>query len=101
MKKSGGSALVVTTDDGNRRPLGIVTDSDISQAVADERGRPPRVAGVPWGADMRLFGPRGIPCVMAGTTGIERAHAIDEWVALDELAALARIIVRAVIRSAA
>jgi CBS domain-containing protein len=37
IKKSGDSALVVTTDDGNRRPLGIVTDSDISQAVADGR----------------------------------------------------------------
>jgi acetylornithine deacetylase len=50
---------------------------------------------------MRLFGARGIPCVMAGTTGIERAHAVDEWVALDELEALSRIIVRAVIRSGA
>jgi acetylornithine deacetylase len=73
----------------------------VSRAVADERGRAPRVAGVPWGADMRLFGARGIPCVMAGTTGIERAHAVDEWVALDELEALARIIVRTLIRAAA
>ena len=37
--------------------------------------------GVPYGADMRLFCARGIPCVMVGTTGIERAHAVDEWVA--------------------
>jgi acetylornithine deacetylase/succinyl-diaminopimelate desuccinylase-like protein len=36
--------------------------------------------------------------VMAGTTGIERAHAVDEWVAADELVALARILVRAVLR---
>jgi acetylornithine deacetylase len=43
---------------------------------------------------MRLFTARGIPCVMAGTAGIERAHAVDEWVAIDELIALARMIVR-------
>jgi acetylornithine deacetylase len=47
---------------------------------------------------MRLFTARGIPCVMAGTTGLERAHAVDEWVAIDELAMLARVLVR-VLRS--
>jgi acetylornithine deacetylase len=46
---------------------------------------------------MRLFTARGIPCVMAGTTGIERAHAVDEWVAVDELATLARVLVRALL----
>ena len=35
MKRAGDSALVVTTDDRTRRPLGVVTDSDIAQAVAD------------------------------------------------------------------
>jgi acetylornithine deacetylase len=67
----------------------------VADAVAEERGQA-RVAGVPWGADMRLFTARGIPCVMTGTTGIERAHAVDEWVAVDELAAVARILVRVV-----
>ena len=70
----------------------------VASAVAAERGGAPETAGVPWGADMRLFAARGIPCVMAGTTGIERAHAVDEWVATDELVALARILVRAVLR---
>jgi acetylornithine deacetylase len=70
----------------------------VASALAAEHGRPPAIAGVPWGADMRLFSARGIPCVMAGTSGIERAHAVDEWVAVDELIALARIIVRAVLR---
>ncbi len=69
----------------------------VAAAVEAERGRPPRLAGVPWGADMRLFGARGIPCAMVGTTGIERAHAVDEWVAVDELEAVARIVVRAVL----
>ena len=51
-------------------------------ALRDEVGAAP-LAGVPWGADMRLFTARGIPAVMVGTTGIERAHAVDEYVSLD------------------
>ena len=66
-------------------------------ALRDETGAAP-LAGVPWGADMRLFTARGIPTVMVGTTGIERAHAVDESVALDELATVARTIIRAVLR---
>ena len=45
---------------------------------ATRLGRDAPLAGVPWGADMRLFTARGIPAVMVGTTGIERAHAVDE-----------------------
>jgi acetylornithine deacetylase len=66
----------------------------VADAIARERGRPTRVVGVPYGADMRLFTARGIPCVMAGTTGLERAHAVDEWVALDELVTVARVVAR-------
>jgi acetylornithine deacetylase len=68
-------------------------------ALADELGRPVALAGAPYGADMRHFTARGIPCVMAGTTGLERAHAVDEWLAVDELTAVARAMIRAVIRS--
>ena len=56
---------------------------------------PARLTGVPYGADMRLFCARGIPTVMVGTPGLERAHAIDERVRIDDLAAAARIIARA------
>jgi acetylornithine deacetylase/succinyl-diaminopimelate desuccinylase-like protein len=31
---------------------------------------------------------------MVGPSGIERAHAVDEWVAIDDLLAVARLIVR-------
>jgi acetylornithine deacetylase len=65
----------------------------VVEAVTAERGAT-RTIGVPYGADMRLFTARGIPCVMAGTGGLERAHAVDEWVAIDELVSLARVIVR-------
>jgi acetylornithine deacetylase len=63
--------------------------------VAAERGTAP-VVGVPYGADMRLFTARGIPAVMVGTPGIELAHAVDERVRIDDLAALARVIAGAV-----
>jgi acetylornithine deacetylase len=65
----------------------------VREAVAAERGDAP-VTGVPWGADMRLFCARGIPAVMAGTTGIELAHAVDERVSVDELVSVARIVAR-------
>ena len=64
-------------------------------AVRAERGAA-EPAGVPWGADMRLFCARGIPTCMVGTNGIELAHAVDERVRVDEVAALARIIAAAV-----
>ena len=60
----------------------------------DERGAEPPLLGVPYGSDMRLFTARGIPCVMLGAGGLELAHAVDERVSVDELAELARIIVR-------
>jgi signal-transduction protein with cAMP-binding, CBS, and nucleotidyltransferase domain len=37
MKHRGDTALVVTTDDPDRRPIALVTDADITQAVADGR----------------------------------------------------------------
>jgi CBS domain-containing protein len=37
MKHRGDTALVVITDDEERKPLAIITDADISQAVADGR----------------------------------------------------------------
>lgn len=52
MKRRHDSALVVTTDDDSSRPVGVITEADITQAVADSRnleevrisdllGRPP------------------------------------------------------------
>jgi acetylornithine deacetylase len=66
----------------------------VRDAVGAELGREARVAGVPWGADMRLWCARGIPCVMAGPRGIELAHAVDERVAVEDLATVARTVVR-------
>jgi acetylornithine deacetylase len=70
--------------------VGIVRDALRAETGSAE------LAGVPWGADMRLFTARGIPAVMVGTHGIELAHAVDERVSIDELGTVARVITRAV-----
>ena len=67
----------------------------VRAALSDELGREAPLAGVPWGADMRLFTARGIPTVMVGTAGIELAHAVDESVSIAELITIARTIIRA------
>ena len=68
----------------------------VRQAASAEAGRDVAVAGVSYGADMHLFCERGIPCVMCGTPGMERAHAVDERVAVDDLVRLSRTIVRVI-----
>ena len=70
----------------------------VLDAAGDELDRLVEPAGVPYGADMRLFCERGIPCVMFGTPGLERAHAVDEYVDVGELVTLARALVRVIAR---
>jgi acetylornithine deacetylase len=84
----GGQFASGETDAGH--PLATL----VRGALAAELGREVAVAGVPWGADMRLWTARGIPTVMAGTPGIELAHAVDERVRVEDLVTLARTIVR-------
>ncbi len=71
----------------------------VSAAMEAETGRPVPRVGVPYGADMRHFTARGIPCTMAGTNGLELAHGVDERVAVDELVAVARTMVRVLARA--
>jgi acetylornithine deacetylase len=66
----------------------------VRAAAAEELGDEPPLTGVSYGADMRLFCERGIPCVMFGPTGLRLAHAVDEHVSADELATVSRTIVR-------
>jgi acetylornithine deacetylase len=69
-------------------------------AAESEIGRPVEPVGVTYGADMRLFCERGIPCVMFGTPGLERAHAVDEYVDTGDLVSLARVLIRVIARFA-
>ena len=72
----------------------------VRDALSAELGRDAALAGVPWGADMRLWTARGIPTVMVGTPGIELAHAVDERVRVEDLVTLARTIARVAMRFA-
>jgi len=75
--------------------------ASVRGALSDELGRLAPVAGVPWGADMRLFTARGIATVMVGTAGIELAHAVDESVEVAQLVTVARTMIRAMLRASA
>lgn len=71
-------------------PAGHPLVGALREAAATVLGSPPPLAGVPWGADMRLWCAAGVPTVMFGTRGIELAHAAAERVAVADLGALAR-----------
>jgi acetylornithine deacetylase len=75
----------------------------VASALGAELGGngPAPLAGISYGADMRLFTERGIPCVMAGPGDARLAHAVDERVALDDVLRTARMLVRAIVGFAA
>jgi acetylornithine deacetylase len=66
----------------------------VQDAAATELGAPPALVGVGYGSDMPQFCRRAIPCVLFGPRGLRLAHAVDEQVAVADLAALARVVVR-------
>ena len=98
----GEAPAAITWEGGSFAPAETAPDhpwvTGVAAAFAEELGREVRPAGVPWGADMRHFTARGIPCTMAGTPGIELAHAVDERLPLADLTSLARAIVRVLTR---
>jgi acetylornithine deacetylase len=71
-------------------------DDPIARLVRDAAGDGAGFKGVPWGADMRLWCAAGVPTVMVGTQGIERAHAVDERVAVADLEGLAGVLARVI-----
>jgi acetylornithine deacetylase len=93
----------ITWEGGSFAPAATAPDhpwvAGVAAAYADELGREVRRGGVPYGADMRHFTARGIPCTMAGTPGLELAHAVDERLPLADLTALARAMVRVLARA--
>ncbi|CAA9586272.1 MAG: Acetylornithine deacetylase [uncultured Thermomicrobiales bacterium] len=82
---------------GQFAPAEVPADAPICRAVmaAHERvtGAPPTVAGVPYGADMRLFIRLGeMPCVMYGAGDVNHAHRADEHISVPELLTATRTI---------
>jgi acetylornithine deacetylase len=78
-------------------PVGHPFVSFVRETAAAELGHAPPLAGAPYGADMRFFANRGIPCVMLGTPGLERAHAADEYVVVEDVVRVARALIRMIV----
>lgn len=63
----------------------------LTDAVAQTSGVTPPYKAATYGADMRHYVNIGnMPCVMYGAGSVDRAHRPDEFVPLDEVAAVAR-----------
>jgi len=61
-------------------------------------GTPPAIKGVPYGADMRLYTNHAqIPTVLYGPGDVRLAHAVDEYVPLAEVVAVAKTIALTVV----
>jgi acetylornithine deacetylase len=56
-------------------------------------GSDPVVEGVTYGSDLRLFtNHANMPAVLYGPGDVRQAHAVDEWIALDEVIAACKVI---------
>ncbi len=56
-------------------------------------GAPPRVQGVPYGSDLRLFTEHGkFPAVLYGPGDVAFAHTVEEFVELEEVFACAKVL---------
>jgi acetylornithine deacetylase len=76
--------------EGQFEPAATALDADLLSALgrchAEVAGRPAVVRGVPYGSDLRFFtNDAGIPAVLYGPGDASRAHAVDEYVELDEV----------------
>jgi acetylornithine deacetylase len=96
MQAAVGSKVELEVGGGMFHAARTDTNQPFAQLVREVAGG--GFAGVPWGADMRLWTARGIPTVMCGTRGIERAHAVDEYVEIADVERLADIVRRVVER---
>ncbi|HEY3765930.1 MAG TPA: ArgE/DapE family deacylase [Gaiellales bacterium] len=72
----------------------------LGEAARDVAGRLPPFVGVPYGSDARLLIDQGeTPTVLYGPGDPELAHAVDEHVALEDVAVCARVLAVWVMRT--
>ena len=92
----------VTWSGGQFAPAETRTTHPLVDAVQDAivavTGRGAPLAGVPYGADMRLYTGEGIPTVLYGPGAVDQAHAADEFVPLAEVLSTARVLARVAAR---
>lgn len=61
-------------------------------------GREPRVRGVPYGSDLRLFtNHAGMPAVLYGPGDVALAHAVDEWIPVQAIVEAVTILAAAIV----
>ena len=96
LQEAVGTEVSLRVDGGRFHAARTDEAHPFAQLVRDVAGG--GFAGVPWGADMRLWTAKGIPTVMCGTHGIERAHAVDEYVEIAEVERLAGVVQQVVER---
>ena len=78
-------------------------DSDLVKVIANAHetvtGSEPKRTGVPWGSDMRFFtNHAGMPAVLYGAGDVQLAHTVKEFVPLDEMLILTRVLALTIYR---
>ncbi|MFN8420339.1 MAG: ArgE/DapE family deacylase [Anaerolineae bacterium] len=76
----------------------IAADAPIVQLLQQHivaAGRQPKIFGAPWWMDSAILSAAGIPTVIFGPGG-EGAHAVEEWVDLDQVRECADILLKVV-----
>src|SRR4051794_19312159 len=81
-----------------REPFEVSHDADVVRAVgaaaAGVLGAAPPLAGAPYWADAAFIAAAGIPTVMFGASG-EGAHAVEEWVSIEDTVKVVRTLIAA------
>ncbi|MFC6147807.1 MULTISPECIES: ArgE/DapE family deacylase [Mumia] len=73
--------------------LGVVQDA------AEDAGAPrPQAMGAPYGSDLRLYAAAGVPTVQYGPGDIAHAHAVNEYVEIEDVLRCARAYVLTALR---
>jgi len=74
-----------------REPFAVDPQDPIVLAVAEAAGGP-KLAGAPYWADAAFIAAAGIPTVMYGASGTG-AHAVEEWVSVDDSVAVTETLI--------
>jgi acetylornithine deacetylase len=81
-----------------REPFEVPRDAlivdTVREAAAELLGSAPALAGAPYWADAAFIAAAGIPTVMFGARG-EGAHAVEEWVSVDDSVTVTQALIRA------
>jgi acetylornithine deacetylase len=81
-----------------REPFEVAHDAAVVEAVGaaagEVLGAPPPLAGAPYWADAAFIAAAGIPTVMFGASGTG-AHAIEEWVSVEDTVKVVRTLIAA------